>query len=802
MAGATRNIMVRAGADFSAITKQSQKAAASMKKMSSSFAASAGLIKKALGAIGVAVSMKAIVSAAKEAKEAYEEEAQAATKLAQAMHNTMNASADEVKSIKALCAAQQELGIVGDEVQMAGAATLSTYLKQTISLKKLIPVMNDMVAAQYGYDASAEQATSVAQLFGKAMTGQVNALKRYGYVLSEDQEKVLKFGNEEQRAAILASLVESRVGGMNEALASTPTGRLKQLKNTMSDIQEQFGLAVTTIGTAFLPLLKRVANVLISIANIATRVAQSIANVFGKKLEKGTAAISSGAGTAAVNAAEMAASLGDVGEKAKKAGTEAKKAVKSLMGFDELNVLSSTSSGGNSSAAEEIEDLSDELEDLSDETILGNLFDFGDAVDGFGFLENALAKLRDAIGPIADDIKTIFGGLYDFIAGVFTGDWNRAFDGLSRIVSGFGSLVSDVINNIVVPAFDGLSEKVIKSVGGLFDFLSEKTGIDLSGIKENVLWNLNFIRYLVEADMIKIGWCVQDLCNIVAAALKGDWAGAWDAAKQFVNDANIQILPVVRQMATETTNLMLGAETEVDGSFKNMNEAMDFCRQNTERKLPQIASKLEEFTNSCKGFGSDMVSGLSTGFSNMWGSFSSSVGTLVETLGADISSAIQSAFASMSEHVSTAVDRARTTISDFASSARTSINNIISDSRSTLNDIVSGVRNSLNNLISSARSRVSGLRGYASGGFPESGQMFLARESGPELVGTIGGHTAVANNDQITEGIKRAVIEGMQSVFDGGEAAQPYNIYIGNDLVYSGYTKYNRRQQLISGGRA
>jgi hypothetical protein len=49
--------------------------------------------------------------------------------------------------------------------------------------------------------------------------------------------------------------------------------------------------------------------------------------------------------------------------------------------------------------------------------------------------------------------------------------------------------------------------------------------------------------------------------------------------------------------------------------------------------------------------------------------------------------------------------------------------------------------------------------GYASGGFPEVGQMFLARESGPELVGTIGQRTAVANNSQIVEGIKSGVYE-------------------------------------------
>lgn len=44
-------------------------------------------------------------------------------------------------------------------------------------------------------------------------------------------------------------------------------------------------------------------------------------------------------------------------------------------------------------------------------------------------------------------------------------------------------------------------------------------------------------------------------------------------------------------------------------------------------------------------------------------------------------------------------------------------------------------------------------KGYASGGFVGTGQMFLAREAGPELVGTIGNRTAVANNDQIVQAV-------------------------------------------------
>lgn len=46
---------------------------------------------------------------------------------------------------------------------------------------------------------------------------------------------------------------------------------------------------------------------------------------------------------------------------------------------------------------------------------------------------------------------------------------------------------------------------------------------------------------------------------------------------------------------------------------------------------------------------------------------------------------------------------------------------------------------------------------YAEGGFPSVGEMFIARESGPEMIGTMGGHSAVANNDQIVDGIAAGV---------------------------------------------
>ena len=61
---------------------------------------------------------------------------------------------------------------------------------------------------------------------------------------------------------------------------------------------------------------------------------------------------------------------------------------------------------------------------------------------------------------------------------------------------------------------------------------------------------------------------------------------------------------------------------------------------------------------------------------------------------------------------------------------------------------------------------------YASGGLPSRGQMFIARESGPELVGNIGGGTGIMNNDQIvasvSDGVYRAVLSAMAQSDNGG----------------------------------
>lgn len=81
---------------------------------------------------------------------------------------------------------------------------------------------------------------------------------------------------------------------------------------------------------------------------------------------------------------------------------------------------------------------------------------------------------------------------------------------------------------------------------------------------------------------------------------------------------------------------------------------------------------------------------------------------------------------------------------------------------------------------------------YAQGGFPTTGNLFWASEAGPELVGTIGNRTAVANNDQIvaavSQGVYSAVVAAMSSGGNNNNA-QSIHVYLDGKQIYSSVKK-------------
>ena len=89
---------------------------------------------------------------------------------------------------------------------------------------------------------------------------------------------------------------------------------------------------------------------------------------------------------------------------------------------------------------------------------------------------------------------------------------------------------------------------------------------------------------------------------------------------------------------------------------------------------------------------------------------------------------------------------------------------------------------------------------FEDGGFPNEGQLFIAREAGAEMVGAMGRRTAVANNDQIVEGISAGV-----SVANDGVIAAIYallnvveekdmSVVIGDNEIGHSYDRYKEKR--------
>lgn len=196
----------------------------------------------------------------------YQQQEIAETQLTTVMRQRMGATDEEIASIKQLASEQQKLGVIGDEVQLAGAQQVATFLKEKSSIDTLLPAMNNLLAQQHGVNSTTNDAVSVANLMGKAMQGQVSALTRVGITFSEAEAQVLKYGTESERAAVLAQVITNNVGDMNAQLAATDSGKQAQLANKIGDIKEQLG----ALANGAMPFVMIASSTITALSSITT----------------------------------------------------------------------------------------------------------------------------------------------------------------------------------------------------------------------------------------------------------------------------------------------------------------------------------------------------------------------------------------------------------------------------------------------------------------------------------------------------------------------------------------------------
>ena len=87
--------------------------------------------------------------------------------------------------------------------------------------------------------------------------------------------------------------------------------------------------------------------------------------------------------------------------------------------------------------------------------------------------------------------------------------------------------------------------------------------------------------------------------------------------------------------------------------------------------------------------------------------------------------------------------------------------------------------------------------GFAEGGFPDEGSLFIAREAGPEFVGRMGSRTAVANNDQIVEAIREGVFDAMTAALNGQDQREVRVYLDGRELANSAKKHQNQMARAL-----
>jgi len=212
-------------------------------------------VKNFAKAAGVAFAAKKILDFSKQSIEAYNLQVEGETKLTEVMTKRIGATDAEIKSVMNLAREEQKRGIFGDELIISGQQQLATFASTADTLKLLTPAMNNLVAQQKGVNAGTGDFVNIANLMGKALQGQVGALTRVGISFDETQEKVLKNGNEMERAAILAEVITDNVGDMNTALRQTDAGKIAAAENAIGDLKEGIGKMLIPLKVGFYEFL-------------------------------------------------------------------------------------------------------------------------------------------------------------------------------------------------------------------------------------------------------------------------------------------------------------------------------------------------------------------------------------------------------------------------------------------------------------------------------------------------------------------------------------------------------------------
>lgn len=344
--------------------------------------------------------------------------------------------------------------------------------------------------------------------------------------------------------------------------------------------------------------------------------------------------------------------------------------------------------------------------------------------------------------------------------------------------TGAGTALADFVNNAVNTIdFVNLGQTISDGIKGVFDFgIAAIEGIDWWTIGEKVRDGLAAIDWNGIADGFfeligaafgglsaffggllsdavsgaqkyfqkKIEECGGNVVKGIFKGIKDAIVGIAEWIKDHIFTPFMKGFTAAFGIHSPSTVMAEQGKYIIDGLLKgvkdNISKFLNYIKEIPGKVLKAIGN----IKNKVLQKGSDIVSGLKDGFTEKVSTFTSVLGTLPET----IRNAIPNLF-----------DVGSSIIQNFAngfSSVHIPMPHIGWD--------WTGGSIRIGNF-SFSLPRFN-LQWYAKGGFPEMGQLFIANEAGPEMVGKMGNRNAVANNNQIVDGIKNGVFEAVLDAFN------------------------------------
>lgn len=623
------------------------------------------------------------------------------------------------------------------------------------------------------------------------ITGEVEGMRRYGVELSNAsmQEYLLAKGinvkvsalSMAQKSIVRYNMIMQKTSAIQGDLArtiATPANALRILSNQAAIAGRYLGQLVSVVAAKVIPIFQAVVRVI-------AMAAQALAALFGYTLPS-----ISGSGGMASGFDSVADSIGGVGG----AASDAKKEMKGLLAsFDEINVIQQEtgSAGGGGGAGGGGVNLDDLLIDPGYDFLAGltenenSLFNKVIALAKAGKWE----ELGTTIGQsITDAVLSVDA---EGIGRTLTGLINKAAEfcvGFLKNASDTNWAIGEQIGVLIQSSVETADwETIGQTIGNLIGLKFTALPTVVAGALSQLDWSV-IAKAIGDAVMGSIGgidWQVNSSMKPLQDRIY-EWAISVD-----FGDAGAALSMALDKMFVAAFNL---AKTVLDGiseDFKTWlggiwDEWGSVITAGVSIALAGIAVVVGGIPGAIATgllalvmLFSDATTALAEG--------AEAAGVYINTnfiqpviewfnqLGADVVMAFESLASGTKQALENVGSWIKTNVCDPVSKFFTNMINKIIDSVNWLIDKI----NTLNFSIPAKSWTVLGktfrfpgatigfsdiptipkISGYAEGGFPEIGQLFIANEAGPELVGQMGGRTAVANNTQIIQGIAVGVAD-------------------------------------------